>query len=87
MSSHRELESSSVIPKAAAAFLLSFAILMLAGARAYAEGRGGAYVPGTSGLTLPSLSLSFANSQKPGDVVSVLRIIMMLTVLSLAPRS
>src|SRR5580704_4266711 len=41
--------------------------------------------PGTSGLTLPSLSLSFANSQKPGDVVSVLRIVMMLTVLSLAP--
>jgi flagellar biosynthetic protein FliP len=42
-------------------------------------------VPGTSGLTLPSLSLSFANSQKPADVVSVLRIVMMLTVLSLAP--
>jgi flagellar biosynthetic protein FliP len=41
--------------------------------------------PGTSGLTLPSLSLSFANSQKPADVVSVLRIVMMLTVLSLAP--
>lgn len=43
------------------------------------------YMPGTSGLTLPSLSLSFANSQKPADVVSVLRIVMMLTVLSLAP--
>jgi flagellar biosynthetic protein FliP len=46
---------------------------------------GGSYVPGTSGLSLPSLSLSFANSQKPQDLVSVLRIIMMLTVLSLAP--
>jgi flagellar biosynthetic protein FliP len=43
------------------------------------------YIPGTSGITLPSLSLSFANSQKPTDVVSVLRIVMMLTVLSLAP--
>lgn len=51
---------------------------------ALAEG-GGAYVPGTSGLTLPSLSLSFANNQKPADLVSVVRIILMLTVLSLAP--
>jgi flagellar biosynthetic protein FliP len=46
---------------------------------------GGSYVPGTSGLTLPSLSLSFANSQKPADVVSVIRIVMILTVLTLAP--
>lgn len=46
---------------------------------------GPAYTPGTSGLMLPSLSLSFNKNQKPGDVVSVLRIVMMLTVLSLAP--
>lgn len=46
---------------------------------------GGSYTPGTSGLTLPSLSLSFANSQKPADMVSILRIVMMMTVLSLAP--
>lgn len=46
---------------------------------------GGTYVPGTSGITLPSLSLSFANAQKPGDVVGVIRIILMLTVLTLAP--
>jgi len=56
---------------------------------AYAEGggRAGAYAPGSSGVTLPSLSLSFGGNQqqKPQDVVSVLRIIMMLTVLSLAP--
>ncbi|MCM2324358.1 MAG: flagellar type III secretion system pore protein FliP [Oligoflexia bacterium] len=53
---------------------------------ALAEGgaRGG-YVPGTSGLSLPSLSLSFGNSQKPADLVSILRIVMMLTVLTLAP--
>jgi len=50
-------------------------------------GRQGAYIPGSSGMTLPSLSLSFGNQtqQKPQDVVSVLRIIMMLTVLTLAP--
>jgi flagellar biosynthetic protein FliP len=52
---------------------------------ALADNAGGAYVPGSSGITLPSLSLSFTKDQKPADVVSVLRIIMMLTVLSLAP--
>src|SRR3954454_11111027 len=41
--------------------------------------------PGQSGLTLPALSLSFANAQSPADLVSILRIVMMLTVLSLAP--
>lgn len=46
---------------------------------------GGSLAPGTSGLNLPSLSLSFSNSQKPTDMVGVLRIVMMLTVLSLAP--
>jgi flagellar biosynthetic protein FliP len=61
-------------------------VLALLCAGAFAEGgKAGGYVPGTSGLTLPSLSLSFANSQKPQDLVSVLRIVMMLTVLSLAP--
>lgn len=55
------------------------------GAQAIAAGTGPALVPGTSGLTLPSMSLSFANSQKPTEIVSVLRIIMMMTVLSLAP--
>jgi flagellar biosynthetic protein FliP len=62
------------------------AAMSLHAVRAYAEGKtAGTFVPGTSGLSLPSLSLSFANQQKPQDVVSVLRIIMMLTVLSLAP--
>ncbi len=57
-----------------------------AGWAAAADGVGnGTFVPSTSGLTLPSLSLSFANQQKPADVVSILRIVMMLTVLSLAP--
>jgi flagellar biosynthetic protein FliP len=70
-------------------FLLGFLSLIVASAAlapsAFAEGGGGAYVPGTSGITLPSLSMSFVNSQKPADMVSVLRIIMMLTVLTLAP--
>ncbi len=56
---------------------------------AHAEGGGkaGSYVPGASGISLPSLSLSFGGSdqKKPQDVVSVIRIIIMLTVLSLAP--
>ncbi len=43
------------------------------------------YNPGTSGLNLPSLSLSFANSEKPADLVAVLRIVILLTVLTLAP--
>lgn len=43
--------------------------------------------PGTSGISLPSLSLSFADGAgaKPADFVSLLKIIISLTVLSLAP--
>ncbi len=45
-----------------------------------------AYVPGSSGgLPMPNLSLSFGNGGKPADTVAVLRILMMLTVLTLAP--
>jgi len=43
------------------------------------------YQPGTSGVSLPSLSLSFSGDQKPGELVNALKIVMMLTVLSLAP--
>jgi len=43
------------------------------------------FVSGSSGITLPSLSLSFSHTKKPSDTVGVLRIIMMMTVLSLAP--
>lgn len=52
---------------------------------AFGDENGVNYLPGSSGLTLPSLSLSFSQSQKPQDVVSILRIVIMLTVLSLAP--
>ncbi|MFZ9595688.1 MAG: flagellar type III secretion system pore protein FliP [Bdellovibrionia bacterium] len=61
--------------------------LLLASSWAYAEGGAakGSFIPGTSGLSLPSLSLSFAKQEKPADMVATLRIILMLTVLSLAP--
>jgi flagellar biosynthetic protein FliP len=65
--------------------ILLVSCILLASGEALAGAGGGSYVPGTSGLTLPSLSLSFSNSQKPSDLVSVLRIVLMMTVLSLAP--
>jgi flagellar biosynthesis protein FliP len=49
------------------------------------EVRAAGYSPGTSGLSLPSVSLSFAQAEKPSDLVSVLRIVILLTVLTLAP--
>lgn len=52
---------------------------------AASSGKSGGLIPGTSGIALPSLSLSFAEGQKPSDMVSVLRIVILLTVLSLAP--
>jgi flagellar biosynthetic protein FliP len=67
------------------AFSLLFAVSQLPNAYAETSASKGSFVPGTSGITLPSMSLSFANNQKPADMVSALRIIMMLTVLSLAP--
>jgi flagellar biosynthesis protein FliP len=65
-------------------FLIS-SLLMSIPSFAETASSSGSFVPGSSGLTLPSLSLSFANSQKPSDLVSVLRIVLMMTVLSLAP--
>jgi len=38
-----------------------------------------------AGLSLPSVNLNFANSQKPQDLVAVLRIVFILTILTLAP--
>lgn len=65
--------------------VVALAVVFATAVSAHAEGSGGAYTPGTSGVTLPSLSLSFANSQKPADLVSVIRIVLMMTVLTLAP--
>ncbi len=61
------------------------ALVLSSSAWAESHSASGSFVPGTSGLSLPSLSLSFANSQKPTELVSIIRIILMLTVLSLAP--
>lgn len=46
----------------------------------YAQDAGSA-----SGLALPSVNLSFVNSQKPTDLVAVLRVVFLLTILTLAP--
>ncbi len=68
------------------ALALGLAALALLPGTALADASGASYVPGTSGISLPSLSLSFpTGQQKPQELVSVLRIIMTLTVLSLAP--
>jgi len=65
--------------------ILGLSLFLLSGS-VMAETVGqGAYVPGTSGISLPSLSLSFGQTDKPAETVNVLRIIMMLTVLTLAP--
>ena len=65
---------------------LSFVFLVCVSAFADDPFSGTKYTPGTSGLALPSLSLSFQNAgDKPQDTVAILRIIIMLTVLTLAP--
>jgi len=67
-------------------FFMSFCFLLSATAFADDPLSGSKYVAGTSGLALPSLSLSFPNAgDKPADTVAILRIIIMLTVLTLAP--
>ena len=80
----RASSSPQSLMRATAVFLCTlFAICLWTSSPALAEGV--TMNPGSSGLTLPSLSLSFMNSDKPQDIVGVLRIVMMLTVLSLAP--
>lgn len=61
-----------------------FGLFAFFGIASLAEAAGG-YNPGTSGITLPSLNLNFGSNTAPQEVVSVLRIIMILTVLTLAP--
>lgn len=62
---------------------LFFFGMMILGQTAFGQGQ--TYQPGSSGISMPSLSLSFGDGQKPTDLVSVLKIIVMLTVLTLAP--
>lgn len=62
------------------------AVFFAATALAADTGVAPAYVPGGGGgISLPNLSLSFGNGGKPADTVAILRILMMLTVLTLAP--
>lgn len=67
--------------------LFTFLFALLISAPVYAESASGhgAYVPGQAGVSLPSLSLSFTEAQKPQELVSVIKMILMMTVLSLAP--
>lgn len=44
-----------------------------------------AQVKNVGGVTLPTVSLGFTSTQKPDEVVNVIKIIMMLTILTLAP--
>jgi flagellar biosynthetic protein FliP len=66
-------------------FIGFLAVVLHSSAWAESQSAAGNFIPGTSGISLPSLSLSFANQQKPTELVSIIRIILMLTVLSLAP--
>jgi flagellar biosynthetic protein FliP len=65
--------------------ILGLGLFLLSGSVMAETAGQGAYVPGSSGISLPSLSLSFGQTDKPAETVNVLRIIMMLTVLTLAP--
>jgi len=65
--------------------LMAFTLLSTASTSALGADSGATLNPGSSGVTLPSLSLSFAQGSKPTEIVSVIRIIILMTVLSLAP--
>ena len=65
--------------------ILALVALLTSGAAFAAEGSGSGLIPGTSGVTLPSLSLSFAQAAKPQEVAGVIKIILLMTVLTLAP--
>ncbi len=45
----------------------------------------GASVAGAQGVTLPNISMGFKSTQNPTEVVNTIKIIMILTVLTLAP--
>ncbi len=73
-------------PRRAVALSILGFVIFAGAAYAADTGTAPAYVPGGgSGIALPNLSLSFGNGGKPADTVAVLRILMMLTVLTLAP--
>ncbi len=61
-------------------FLLGW--LLILSASAFAQSKGSAVA---GGLGLPNFSMSFPNGSSPTELVSVLRIVILLTVLTLAP--
>ena len=65
---------------AALSFFLA-ALLLLPAGLAFAQQTGGVSMP----LSIPSISLGLSQSSKPADVANVVRILIILTVLSLAP--
>ncbi len=60
-------------------YLLPLLFLLGHGSLALAEAKN------VNGVTLPTINLGFSSTQKPEEVVNVIKIIMMLTVLTLAP--
>jgi flagellar biosynthetic protein FliP len=49
------------------------------------EGVAFAQAKNVAGVTLPTINLGFSSTQKPDEVVNIIKIIIMLTVLTLAP--
>ena len=54
-------------------------VLFAGSSRAFAQAKN------VGGITLPTISMGFTSTQKPDEVVNVIKIIIMLTVLTLAP--
>ncbi len=60
-------------------FLVIFALFTLISGAALAQAKN------VAGVTLPTINLGFSSTQKPDEVVNVIKIVIMLTVLTLAP--
>jgi len=70
--------------KTALLSILIFCGVFFAGAHAFAAG--GISLPGSGGdFSLPSISLNMGSGAKPTELVNVLKIVLLLTVLTLAP--
>lgn len=62
-----------------------FGLLVLLGILLTAPTKAFAQAKNVGGVTLPTVSLGFKSTQKPDDVVNVVKMVLMLTVLTLAP--
>lgn len=61
------------------AFSIFVALTLLTAGEVFAQAKN------VSGVTLPTVNLGFSSTQKPDEVVNVIKIIVMLTILTLAP--